>query len=141
MGRSHSRRNRIAGGSQRGALGAGGYALAAPVVTWISDADTAQAIFEMITPPGTIAGYKIYGEADDGALFTSLFDTESQAISAGDLVDLQIDAFAFAAFPDGLMYARFCILNSSDVQISAWSNTVSQTITADQDYAAWLMAA
>lgn len=102
--------------------------IAAPVATWISDAATTQAVFEIIVDDDVVSGDKIWGESSTDN-FATVLETVSAAISAGDLIDLQIDSFAFSPFtPDGTYYARFWISNSADVQISAKSNVISQTI-------------
>lgn len=121
-------------GASFGKLGAGnspsapGFSLTAPVATWVSDAATAQAVFQLIVDDGVVSGDKIWGESSTDN-FATVLETVSAAISAPDLSDLQIDAFAFSPFtPDGTYYARFWVSNSADVQISAKSNIVSQTI-------------
>lgn len=130
-------------GASFGKLGAGcsgsssaGVSLTAPIATWISDAATAQAVFE-IDEIGAIAGDTVYGEAYTDAGLTSLFDTEEATIGAPDLVDGQIDDFAFSTFtPDGTYYARFAIRRGG-IRISEWSNTVSQAI-ATTSVKGWL---
>lgn len=113
--------------SMRGGLGFG-FSLTAPVATWISDAATAQAVFQLIVDDDVVSGNKIWGESSTDN-FATVLETVSAAISAGDLSDLQIDDFAFAPFsPDGTYYARFWLSNSADVQISAKSTTISLAI-------------
>ena len=110
-----------------------GIILAAPTAAWISDAATAQAVFE-IDQVGAIATNRVVGRASlsptvgsDGK-FTSTLEQVDFEIAAGDITDGQIDSFAFAPFADGLTYAQFWIANAALVQLSAVSNTVSKTI-------------
>lgn len=100
----------------------------APVATWTSAATVAQAIFGLAAYGGIVSGNSIYGEASTSTDFTSPFDTETATISNGDLIDLVLEAFAFAPFTDGTKYCRFCIKNGNGTQISYWSNTISLTI-------------
>lgn len=117
-----------------GILGGGASAiiLAAPIAAWISDAATAQAVFEIDVPSGIVAGDTVYGEAYTDAGLTVLFDTEEATIQAGDIPpggDGQIDDFAFISFtPDGTYCARYAIRRGG-VRISPWSNTISETIS------------
>lgn len=110
-------------------LGTLSYALIAPVATWVSDAATAQAVFQLIVDDGVVSGDKIWGESSLDN-FATVLETVSASISAPDLGDLQIDSFAFSPFADGLTYARFWITNSSDVRLSENSNIISLTIAA-----------
>jgi hypothetical protein len=106
------------------------YSLAKPTATWISDAATAQAVFEIIVDDDVVSGDKIWGESSTDN-FATVLETVSAAISAGDLVDLQIDDFAFAPFtPPGTYSARFWVSNSADVQISPKSDVISLAIDA-----------
>ena len=119
--------------SMRGGLGSG-FSLTAPTATWISDEATAQAVFQIIVDDDVVAGDKIWGESSTDN-FATVLETVSEAISAGDLSDLQIDDFAFAPFsPDGTYYARFWVSNSADVQISAKSDVISLAIVTTPSY-------
>ena len=104
-----------------------GFSFAAPALTWTSAVNVAVAVFQIVIPTDVISGYKIHGEASltSGGV---AFDTATAVIAAGDLTDLQIDDFAFAAFPDyTTVYVRVHITDASDVQVSNWSNIVVQT--------------
>lgn len=99
-----------------------------PIAIWVSGVSVAQAVFE-IDQIGAVATNTVYGEAYTDAGLTVLFDTEEQTIGAPDLIDGQIDTFAFLPFtPDGTYYCRFAIRDSGGTRISAWSNTVSEAI-------------
>lgn len=113
--------------------GTPGFSLTAPVATWVSDAATAQAVFE-IDQTGAVSGDTIYGEAYTDAGLTSQFDTEEATIATGDIVDGQIDDFAFSPFtPDGTYYCRFAIRRGG-VRISQWSDTVSKEIATSSPF-------
>lgn len=108
--------------------------LTAPVATWVSAASVAQAVFQLDVPTGVVATNKIRGRASlsptvgvDGK-FTSTLEEVAFTIGAPDLVDFQIDDFAFAPFADGLTYVQFWVTDVSDVQISTVSDTISETI-------------
>lgn len=119
--------------SGRNATGSASYSLTSPTATWVSDAATAQAVFQLIVDNGVVSGDKIWGESSLDN-FATVLETVSAAIGAPDLSDLQIDDFAFTPFADGLTYARFWVSNSADVQISAKSNIVSLTIATTPAY-------
>lgn len=113
----------------RGVVGGfGSYLFSAPSATWISDAATAQAIFEILVDPDVVAGMKIFGESSQQSDFSVIDETVSAAIGAPDLIDFQIDNFAFAPFTDGTWYARFWTATSGDVQNSPKSTAISETI-------------
>ena len=112
-----------------------GFSLTAPApVSWFSDPDVAQALFLIGLPAGVVATNRIVGRASlsptvggDGK-FTSTLEQVDFAISAGDLVDFEIEDFAFAPFADGLTYVQFWVADAGLVQISAVSATISETI-------------
>lgn len=124
------------GSQHSGYVGAlAGFALAAPdPVQWFSGPDVAQALFLIGLPGGVVATNKIVGRASlspavggDGK-FTSTLEEVSATISAGDLVDFEIEDFAFAPFEDGLTYVQFWVADAALVQLSAVSATISQTL-------------
>jgi len=107
-----------------------GFSLTAPDAAWISDAATAQAVFEIDVDSGVVSGDKIWGESSTDN-FSTILETVSAAIAAPDLADFQIDDFAFAPFtPDGTYYVRFWVSNSADTQISPKSDVISLAIVA-----------
>lgn len=112
-----------------------GFALDAPTAFWISDAATAQAVFELDVDPDVVATNRIVGRASlsptvgtDGK-FTSTLEQVDFEIQGGDLVDFTIDNFAFAPFANGPTYVQFWLANAALVQISPVSDTISETIT------------
>lgn len=126
-------------GASYGKLGAGcssasstpGFSLDAPVAQWISDPTVSQATFDLDVDINVVAGMKVRGEAATANTFGgAIFDTKTEAIGAPDLVDFEITTFKFRAFSNIEVFARFCVLNSSDVQISDWSNTISETLAS-----------
>lgn len=101
----------------------------APVLTWTSDETVATAVFQIVIPEDVPSGYKVYGEASLSS-GGAAFNTKTTIIATGDLIDLQIDDFAFAAFSDGdTVYVRVRLLTDADVEASNWSNIVSKTMS------------
>jgi len=110
--------------SMRGGLG-GGLSLTAPDAAWISDAATAQAVFEIDVDGTALDTDTVYGEAYTDAGLTSLFDTDEELVDTSDFI---ISTFAFDPFtPDGTYYVRFCIRRGG-IQISPWSDVISMEI-------------
>lgn len=114
---------------------AGGFPLTAPdPVSWFSAPDVAQALFLIGLPGGVVATNRIVGRASlsptvggDGK-FTSTLEQVDFPISGGDLVDFQIEDFAFSPFADGLTYVQFWVADAGLTQISSVSATISETI-------------
>lgn len=104
------------------------FTLAGDALAWTSGVNVAVPVLEITIPSDVPSGYKIRGSTSANADMSSPIETISAAISAGDLVDLQIDDFTFTALTEGLKYIQVWITDASDVQASNKSNIVSKTL-------------
>lgn len=107
--------------------------LPTPVLTWVSDETDSTPDFEITEVPLALAvvGNKAEVQIDDtSSAFGSIEETYTYDVEAGDESDLTLSITGAAALANGTKWARGRMLDSGDVPITLWSDTITFDIDA-----------